>query len=354
MQSPNDDYENTILGILRKMGTTTANYIARRTHRKQETAKRFLDELEEKGLVYSTKSGRTTYFTLMPSGNHRDPRPDRKKMELKNEGYAHPSQSIPFRRAKTTLEIIGEKGFVCHPKIKGTDVDRTFIRCHFNGEYQVSIKKKGSMKSVDYLADTDIRLWWKKNPLNTNVACICEIRIPSDPDPFIFRTVSGKDGKFKKASVWIHPRYIYHVDCTKTSQAEFEQQVKDVLAILTETGWEFKNDITKKGQTHHAINDTVLGGLVGHYNESPDDPLHFDHSHGINECEVYGNDNPEVIEIMVNLPNIMKTFSTALMEMESQMTKLLDIQTKQFTFLNNKVDGNIGVPPLRDDDRMYG
>lgn len=353
MPTANEDYENTILGILRKMGTVTANHIARRTNRKQETAKRYLDKLELKGLVYSTKSGKTTYFTLMPNGNHRDPRPDRRKMESKNEVYAHPSLNIPFRRAKTHLEIINEKGFVCHPSIKGSEVDRTFMRCHFNGEYQVSVRKKGDMRSVDYLADTDVRIWWKKNGLNTNVSCICEIRVPNDPEPFKLRTVSGKDGKFRKVSIWVHPRYIYYIDCTKTSEAEFEQQVKDVLAILNQTGWEFKDDITKTGQPHNAFNDRILGGLVGNYNEKPTDPLHFDHSHGINECEVYGNDNPEVIEVMVNLPTIMKTFSNALLEMQSQMTTMLDIQTKQFTFLNNKIDGSVNVSTMTNDDGMY-
>ena len=352
MTETTEDYDNRVLGVLRRLGTSTANNIASRTKRKPETARRSLDRLTEKGLVYPSKSGRITYFTLMPDGKSKRIKPDRKKSGNDNEVYAHPSQTFPFHRANTRLEIIPEKGFVCHPEIKGIELDRQFIRCHFNGEYQVSIKQKGDMKSVDYLADTDIRLWWKKNGLNTNTSCICEIRVPYDPEPFIFRTVSGKDGKFKKASLWVHPRYIYHVDCTKIAQAEFEQQVKDVLGILNKTGWKFKEDIIRKGQPHHAINDPVLGSLVGNYNESPNDPLHFDHSHGISECEVYG-DNPDVIEIMVHLPTLMKTLTNAMVDIQTQLATLLDIQTKQFQFLNNKIEPPISTPPVSNDNGMY-
>lgn len=352
MTEVTEDYDNRVLGVLRTLGTSTANDIARRTKRKQETARRSLDRLTEKGLVYPSKSGRITYFTLMPDGKSKRIKPAGKKNGIDNEVYAHPLQNIPFARAKTRLEIIPEKGFVCHPEIKGSEVGRDYIRCHFNGEYQVPIKHKGDMKSVDYLAETDIRIWWKKHGLNTNTACICEIRIPHDPDPFILRTVSGKDGKFKNASIWVHPRYIYHVDCTQVAQAEFEQQVRDVIAILERTGWKFTDKIVRKGEPHFAINDPVLGGLVGQYNQSPSDPLHFDHSKGISECEVYG-DNPDVIEIMVHLPILMKTLTNAMVDMQTQMATLLDIQTKQFQFLNNKIEPPVTTPPQTDSNGMY-
>lgn len=352
MTETTEDYDNRVLGVLRKLGTSSAGTIARRTKRKQETARRSLDRLCEKGLVYTSKSGRITYFTLMPDGKSKRIKPDRSSSGIKCDAYAHPSQNVPFRRAKTRLEIIPERGFVCHPEIKGSEVDRTFIRCHFNGEYQVAIKKKSEMKSVDYLAETDIRIWWKKHNLNTNVACICEIRVPYDPEPFTMRTVSCKDGKFHLASFKIHPRYIYHVDCTEVAKLEFEQQVRDVITILEQTGWMFDEKIERKGEPHHGINDPVLGGLVGNYNQSPSDPLHFDHSHGINECEVYG-DNPDVIEIMVHLPTLMKTLTNAMVDIQTQLATLLDIQTKQFQFLNNKIEPPMSTPPVSDNDGMY-
>lgn len=352
MTEVTEDYDNRVLGVLRTLGTSTANDIARRTKRKQETARRSLDRLTEKGLVYQSKSGRITYFTLMPDGKSKRVRPAPKKNGNHNEVYTHPSQKFPFHRAKTRLQIIPEKGFVCHPQIKGSEVGRDFIRCHFNGEYQVAIIKKGDMKSVDYLADTDIRIWWKKSGLNTNVQCNCEIRIPNDPEPFILRTVSRKDGTFRLASIWVHPRYIFHTDCILTAQAEFEQQVRDVITVLEKTGWKFADAIERKGEPHHGFNDPVLGGLVGQYNQSPSDPLHYDHSKGINECEVYG-DNPDVIEIMVHLPTLMKTITTAMVDMQTQMATLLDIQTKQFQFLNNKIEPPVTTPPQTDSNGMY-
>lgn len=293
----------------------------------------------------------------MPDGNSKRIKPDRSSSGIKCDACTHPSQNIPFHRANTRLEIIPKTGFVCHPQLKGEECDRTFIRCHFNGEYQVNIRKKGDMKSVDYLAESDIRIRWKKYNLNTNVACECEIYTPSDPKPFKMRTVSCKDGKFHLASFKIHPRYIYHSDCTEVAKIEFEQQVKDVITILESTGWEFEKEIVRKGEPHHGINDTVLGSMVGDYNHSPTDPLHFDHSHGISESEVYG-DNPDVIEIMVHLPTIMKTLmvsmkemTTAMTEIQKQMVTLLDIQSNQFRILNNRIDQT--VPPANDISGMY-
>ena len=356
-ESP-EDYDTRVLGVLKTLGTSTANYIASKTKRKQETARKSLDRLAEKGLVYSTKSGKRTYFTLMPNGKTDRIRLAKKKMEKKTEVYAHPSLKLPIHRASTRLELIPEQGFVCHPSIKGFEVGRDYIRCHFNGEYQLKIAKKGDMKSVDYLANTDTRIWWEKNGLSTNVACTCEIRIPNDPVPFMMRTVSCKDGTFKTASFWIHPRYIYYVKAEKVSETEFEQQVKDIVKILEQTGWKFEmpDVIPRKGQAHIGFNDPVLGGIVGDYNHRSDDVLHFDHSHGVNECEFYGNEgqpflpkpyeSEEVTEIMVQLPNIVKMVINTMKDVQNQFATMLDIQMKQFTFLNNKMEGNVTPLPF--------
>ena len=355
-----DGYEDTVLGYVRRFGTVTANQIARLSKRKQETAKRYLDKLEKNGYVYSKNQGKRTYYILMPTGNYDRVCPDRSKVEIKTEVYGRPSSNIPLVRAKTPLEIIPQKGFVCHPSTKGISCGREFIRCHFNGEYQVGITSIGAMPSTDFIPDINLKVSWTKTGLTTNTSCIGHIKnLNGDQEEYAVRTVSTKKGQFNILSVWVHPRYIFHTGHVEVSRIEFEQQVIDVCQILTKYGWVFKDKITRTGQPHYGINDPVLGSLVGEYNQRSDDPLHFDHSHGVNECEVYG-DNPETIEIMVHLPNIMKNLtavvketSTQITHLQNQIVSLLDIQTKTVQHIVSK-DTSVPIEtPFRNEGGMY-
>lgn len=323
-----------VIGLLNTYATLTANAVADRAGCKHETAKRLLIELENDGLVYSRKEGNRVYYTSFPmekNGDRRKVHPAPKKVEIKTDPYAHPSPT-PLRAA-TRLQVIPVRGFVCHPAINGDEVGREFVRSHFSGEYQVSIKQIGSLKTCDALPDTETRVYWKKTGLSTNVSCNGEIYFKDNPKPVRIRTVSTASGDFKILSVWIQPRYVYYIGETETAQAEFIQQVADVTAVLNRLGWVFGSEITAKGQQHHAINDKVLGALVSHYNEYDDDPVHFDASHGTPEVEVYGNDNPETIEMLVRLPEIIQSYGVAIRELKNlygQIVETAGLQAQAF------------------------
>lgn len=344
-----DDYDKEVLRLLTQYGTVTPNKIASITHRKQETAKASLDRLEDSGYVYSTKSGNRTYYTLMPGGNNRRYRPDVRRMEDRNDRVARISQVssesdqpiFQLRRAANRLEVIPERGFVCYPSVTGSEVSRDFIRTHVKGEYQVKITKIGEFKTTDYIPETDIRIRWTKKPLNTNIAMLGKIQIPQEKEAFKIRTVSERNGKFKLLSVWVHSRYVYYVGKELTSELEFTQQVSDICHILNHFGWEFKKDsVQLVGNVHYAINDRNLALRVGRYAESESDQVHYDHSHGIPEAEIYSDANgyktdPETVEIMVKLPEIVKSLTLAINEtnkqiamLESQVISILGIQTK--------------------------
>ena len=344
-----ETYDKRILHLLRQYGTVTPNKLASVTIRKQETAKASLDRLEDQGLVYSTKTGNRTYYTLMPGGNNKRVKPDRKRLENRTDGVAQPSNppSIPsqppfqLHRANNRLEVIPERGFVCYPSVTGSEVSRDYIRTHIDGEYQVKIHKIGEFKTTDYIPNSDIRIRWEKFGLSTNISMVGSIYTPQEKEPFKIRTVSGKNGKFTLLSVWVHPRYIYYVGKELTAEFEFVQQVRDISAILNHFGWDFRTDsIQLVGNVHYAINDTNLAARVGRYAESDSDIVHYDQSHGIPEAEIYSDRNgyktdPETVEIMVKLPEIVKSLTASIVEtnkqitmLETQIVTILGIQAK--------------------------
>lgn len=342
-------YDDRVLVLLRQYGTITPNKLASVTKRKHETARASLDRLEDAGLIYATKSGNRTYYTLMPSGGNLRCKPDRKRVEIKTDGVARPSNPpsipsqpiFPLHRANNRLEVIPERGFVCYPLVTGSEVTRDFVRTHVDGEFQIKIHKIGQFKTTDYIADSDVRIRWSKTGLSTNVSMTGKIQMPSDREAFAIRTVSGKNGKFTKLSIWPHARYIYYVGIEQTAELEFQQQITDICSVLKHFGWQFgKAEPQLVGNIHYAFNDTILGTRVGRYNESDTDQIHYDHSHGLPEAETYSELNgyktdPEVVEIMVKLPEIVKSLTIAVNEttkqitmLQSQIVSMLDIQTK--------------------------
>lgn len=186
------DYETVVLATMRKLGTATANQVSRLTKRKYDTAKSYLEKLERKGFVYTKKEGCRTFYILMPTGNYERTKPDRSVLEVKNEGYGRPSFKVPIIRASNVNEIIPTKGFVCHPSVKGSSLGREFVRCHFNGEYQIGITSLGAMPSTDFVPDINLRVSWTKTGLTTNTSCIGHIRnLKGDQEEFAVRTVSN-------------------------------------------------------------------------------------------------------------------------------------------------------------------
>ena len=349
-----ESYDKEVLRLMTQYGTITPNKLASITKRKHETARAALSRLEDRGYIYSKKMGNRTYYTLMPNGGNLRYRPDVRGLEDSNDRVtrisymSHDSDKPSFllKRAANRFEVLPERGFVCYPSVKASEVSRDFIRAHVKGEYQVKIIRIGQFKTTDYIPDSDIRIRWAKNGLNGNVAMHGKIQIPEEKEAFKIRTVSERDGKFKLLSVWVHSRYVYYIGKDLTAELEFNQQVEDICKVLNHFGWEFKkNSIQLVGNVHYGINDTNLATRVGRYTESDSDQIHYDQSHGIPEAEIYSELNgyktdPETVEIMVRLPDIVKSMSaslTGLANAVSTLTVATKETTEQVTMLQTQI-----------------
>ena len=312
-------------------GTQTINQIARQLKRKHETIARAVNRLEKTGRVYVETDGNVNYVSPrgFPLSERVRPAPlkEGSKMETKTDLYGRVSVDVSHRRAKNTAERLPLDGFVCHPLTKGCDVGRDFVRMHIKGMYTVGVTHAGDFQPYNKIDDTAID--WKRTGLSLNVAYNGRVFLKgSDSTAYAIRAVETRAGAIQTLCVFIHPRYIYFKNHVATACVEFSQQVKDVCQALELHGWTFNYDtIELKGELHTGINDTVLGSQVGRYNQQEGDALHFDHSHAIPECEVYGED-PDTVELMVNLPQIIRGMSESLNELKNALQTVLDIQTK--------------------------
>lgn len=336
-----DALDQQVYNVLLKMGTATINQIASVLNRKHETISRAVLRLEENGKVNILKNGRTKFVSLRPSPLTKRVRPDiPKKGEQggnKNEVYARTSCEFPITRAKLPAERVSLDGFVLYPTVRGCDVGREWVRVHHNGEYQIKIDHVGDFKP--YNRNDDVAVKWEMSFLNTNKAYNGKVFLKDgDPSAFSIRAVETKGGGLETLSVWIHPRYVFYKNHENTALSEFKQQVIDVCKALEVHGWHFNYDtIELKGQLHTGINDTVLGSHVGRYNQTPGDSLHYDHSHGIPECEVYGSD-PDTVELMVNLPDVIRSMSESLELLTNLVNQIIEVQTKTVSIVIPKQD----------------
>lgn len=347
MEFPQGDYlltestDQDVYSVLLQLGTATINQVARRLKRKHETISRAVLSLEEKGKVNIWKKGNVKYVSLRPDSTTKRVRPDSRKMEEKqggnNEVYARTSYNSPITRAKMVSERVPLDGFVLHPDTRGADVGREWVRVHVNGEYQVKIDQVGDFKP--YNRNDDVSIVWKTAYLNTNTAYNGKVFLKgTDNTAFSVRAVESKDGALGTLSVWIHPRYVYYKNHEATAYSEFTQQVKDVCQALEVHGWHFDYDsITICGELHTGINDPIIGAKVGRYNQTPSDSLHFDHSHGIPECEVYGSD-PDTVELMVNLPEVIRSMSESLEMLTNLVNQIIEVQAKTVSIVMPKQD----------------
>lgn len=317
--------------LLLSLGTATINRLARSLGRKHETVARAVQRLEDEGRVNVIREGNTRYVALRPDSTTARVRPaDPIRYNGGNTQdvpYARGSCDSRFLRAKTVSERVPIPGFVCHPQTKGCDLGREWVRIHVNGQYSVAIDAVGDFKP--YCRDDDVAIEWSVRPLNTNSAYTAKVYLKNgDQVAYSIRAVSTRDGSVRTLAVYVHPRYVYYQGHEQTALVEFKEQVLDVCRALEAHGWRFDNDsIAMKGQLHTAINDVALGSRVGRYNELPGDQLHFDHSHGIPECEVYGSD-PSTVELMVRLPDTLRGMADSLQMLTSLVDGILQVQTK--------------------------
>lgn len=364
MTTPKTSIDAKLITLIKQQGSITAYRGSKLLDVKYDTVKYHLNSLVKRGTLYTRDVGKSTHYAIAPIGvksEYKKSQPDIKKSEQKTEGYGRASVSIPVTRANSPSEVIRERGFVCHPNVKGNQITSDFIRCHHNGEYQLKILKKGKMVEGTHFipipnTDRTITVRWNYSPLNVGQTnCHCHIKLPYDATEYALRTVSTVSGEINLMSIWVHPRYIYNVGVVDTAYAEFEQQVRDLIPILKSDGWEFDDTvISMKGDHHYAFNDRSLGSLVKSYERKDGCPIEFDHSHGVNEMEVIG-DNENLIECIANLPKIVSDISMALKETTIALSEL----GKQVSILSKmQVDAltisNYSERPFDNGGNMYG
>ena len=331
-----DLLDSQVYALLLKFGTDTINGLARRLNRKHETVAKSVERLEESGKVDVLKNGNTRYVSVHPDSTNKRVKPDYKnrynKKGNQNEGYAHPSLTDSILRAKSLNERVPIPGFVLHPGTRGCDVSREWLRMHVSGEYQIKVRKVGDFHQFNRNDDVAIR--WEVSHLNTNTAYNGKVFLKgADGQAYSIRAVSNREGAVGLLSVHVHPRYIFHKGHEETALAEFRQQVKDVCEALEVHGWGFNYDsIELNGELHTGINDTVMASKVGRYNQTPGDTLHFDHSHGIPECEVYGSD-PDTVELMVKLPETIRAMAESIELLTNLVNQIIEVQTKTITIM---------------------
>ena len=243
------------------------------------------------------------------------------------------------------------------PTTSGSQIGREWVRIHVSGVYLVNIEKVGDFKP--YHNDTDESVEWSTSPFGKSTAYNGKVFLHNgDIVAFKIKSVLGCRAKtLKVLMIYVHPRFCWHEGHENTAIMEFRQQVNDVLDFLELHGWRFdRTTIALKGELHTAINDPVLGSQVGQYHQMPNDPLHFDHSHGINEAEVYGKD-PETVEMMVQLPHIIKAFGVSIHQLNLNMAEVVDIQSKLTVLVAGQIapkkEESTGKP-LETEYHMYG
>lgn len=351
--------DKQVYGYILSHGSVTVGCIARQLKRKHETIARSVLRLEEKGEIYAENDGTHKYWTVRPKSPLERVRPAPSEMGVKkgfcSDPYGAPSGE--HSRARSSSERIPRKGFVLWPSTKGSQIGREWVRIHANGVYKVGIEQVGDFRP--YHKDTDESIEWKTTPFGKSTAYNGKVFLhQGDVVAFSIRSVMGcKTKVLKVLLVYVHPRYCWHDGSNNTAVMEFRQQVSDVLDLLELHGWRFDRDsIEFDGELHTALNDMELGKQVGQYHSLPGDPLHFDHSHGVPEVEIYGND-PETVEMMVQLPNIIKAFGVSIHALNVNLAEVVDIQSKLTLLVAGsmtKTEEPTEVKPMDPDFRMYG
>lgn len=361
-----EEFDSSVLAHVIKVGTVRPSDIARYKKCKHETATRSLNRLVDSGNLYREKIGKSAYYTVRPDSLSESAlgrvRPDSRKFPPQRESETDrggrasvvgPSE-YPHIRARNLSERIEVEGFVLYPTVKGCDISREWVRAHHHGQYHVRILKVGRFDSFN--PDTLDTVQWQTSNLNLQRVYNISIgvRCSHDPAPFKARIVSTRTGKLNNLSMFIHPRYIWHKGYENTEIVEFRRQVEDALSVLEGFGWRFdKESISTSGLFHTAINDPVLGGVVGKYNEKPTDEIHYDSSPGYPESEIYGNTNPDDVEIMVMLPTIIRSLSESVHALYKAVSEMVAIQAKTVQSQTMTMMNIATTPTKCDNDTMY-
>ena len=173
-------------------------------------------------------------------------------------------------------------------------------------------------------------------------------------------------------------RVIFYKASDRTAIAEFHQQVEDITGVLAKFGWEFGQiaDNGKIENLHRAMNSIKLGMIAMQakgYEDKETDMVHFDHSHGTPEAEVYGasEEANATVEFLAHplerisaiethldlIDTTMGKMSSTMGKMSSTMIKVLEVLAQQSEILVklSETQSNGAYAPTKADDGIaYG
>lgn len=386
-----EDLEKKIMDFANKHGSFCVNAISQQYDVKWETVNTSVQKLVSEGRLFVIAGTENPkIFTIWPSADLKRTRKtvlatleNRNRTGENDCLYACPQ--VPHLRASDHDDIRKSIGFVCHPSVKGKEVDIEYHRAHWRGSFVVEVKKQGKMLESWKLDDAPITGSWKVTPMSGNLKCNGRVHLPDDPEAFSISALTYKDGTIKRLNVYVHSRYIYYKASDRTALAEFHQQVDDILTVLGRFGWEFENIIDKGkcDQLHRAMNDIKLGTLAmkGKYEDRETDMVHFDCSHGTPEAEVYGasDEANATIEFLTNplpvisairtemkelgdgvieMSNTVKIMGSTMGNMAVTMGKVLEVLAQQSEILVKLTEVNGSsipyAPASPDDGIAYG
>lgn len=324
--------DHKVLAYVKAKGTVNVNRVARQFKVKWETAERSLKRLQvESGIFYHPDMKLWSIFPDGQIARYSNVSQTDENGNKTGETDVLYARFIPHLKSTVRGKVgqtIEKEGFLCHPRTRGSEVPRTFVRGHIHGHYSVEIVSEGRMPSTYADSDLGYHGKWYSKKMNGNMGYYGELSLPDDPVPFKFHVLSCKDGSLRKLAVYVHPRYIYHENNIKVAQDEFHQQVSDVLDVLARYGWDF-GQIRQCGTYSMAINDRILASHVPvSHAESVTDPVKYDSSVGSSgdgvctEAEILA-DHPTAeaeAEIMVNLPNRIVSIESRMADVGSRLS----------------------------------
>ena len=357
-KSDSESLDRKVLTYLKARGTTNVNRVARQFKVKWETARRSLSRLMAKGHVFYYPDMKLwsiwsdqKILRCFDDGHHTE---NREFSEESDVLYARFLPSLKTNVRGQVAQTIETEGFVCHPRTKGHEVSRDFIRGHIHGHYSVDVIEEGRMPQTYADSDRGYSGQWYSKKMNGNHGFFGEITLPEDPVPFKVHALSTKNGSVQRMAVYVHPRYMFIKNNERTAMAEFENQVRDVLSVLGRYGWKF-GKIELKGYYSMGINDRVLAANVPtNHVESDSDIVRYDsspgHADGVcTEAEIYADHPTAEAEVMVQLPSRilgieyrMQTVHERLASIESRLTnvtKIVEMNTTSTEQLVSSVEG---------------
>jgi len=370
-KSEREDFDRRVFVYIKAKKTVNVNEVAKKFGKKWETANASIQRLVREGKVfYHPEMGdNPCIFSIFPEKRN-DPitrsvpkaEPDAKP----SEGDIYAQFDIEWRRAEVPDEVIEEKGFVCHPSVKGSDINQRFVRAHLHGQYLVRIVKVGRTPDTYVVPGTEITGGWTSRIMRGagNRCYYGHLKFPYDRDKYKFHTMSDKEGNLSKLSVYVHPRYIYYQGNSATASTEFRRQVEDVLEILREYGWEF-GEVVPKGIYSMALNNRGYAeNMPTEHFETTEDMVRFDSSpgsssEGCTEAEIL-NDHPTAeaeMAVMVESPRRILALESRASRQEqridsvdTKIDRLIDVAEKNVRLTELNMTVTMGAPevPVRE------